>query len=158
MLVASGPVHRLPVSMRNWRMLRLEYQYRGSQVVQGTLIVTRSTSKRRLNWSLSQIYELGLISGTVYDGQWANGLLEAALNWNTTIPSNLLPGDYLIRWETLAIHQADTPQFYPECAQLHITGTGTAFPPSSYLVSIPGAWTATDPGVNIDVRTPHHFM
>lgn len=111
-----------------------------------------NTNTGGLKWF--KIYELGLISGTVYDGQWANGLLEAALNWNTTIPSNLLPGDYFIRWETLAIHQANTPQFYPECVQLHITGTGTAFPPPDYLVSIPGAWTATDPGVNIDVRTP----
>jgi hypothetical protein len=46
----------------------------------------------------------------------------------------------LIRWETLALHQADTPQFYPECAQLLITGSGTVFPTSDYIKTIPGAW------------------
>ncbi|KDN37334.1 hypothetical protein RSAG8_10222, partial [Rhizoctonia solani AG-8 WAC10335] len=98
-----------------------------------------------------KIYELGLISGTVYTGQWANGLLLANLKWDTIIPSNLKPGNYLIRWETLALHQSNTPQFYPECAQLQVTGSGTAFPASEYLVSIPGAWQASDPGVTIDI-------
>jgi hypothetical protein len=49
----------------------------------------------------------------------------------------------MIRWETLALHQANTPQWYPECAQLQITGSGTTFPTSEYLVSIPGAWKCT---------------
>ncbi|KAH7339990.1 glycosyl hydrolase family 61-domain-containing protein [Rhizoctonia solani] len=86
-----------------------------------------------------KIYELGLISGTVYTGKWANGLLMANLKWDTVIPSNLKPGNYLIRWETLALHQSNTPQFYPECAQLQVTGSGTAFPSTS------------DPGVTIDI-------
>ncbi|KAG9121400.1 hypothetical protein FRC07_002663 [Ceratobasidium sp. 392] len=98
-----------------------------------------------------KIYELGLISGTVYTGKWANGLLMANLKWETTIPANLKAGYYFIRWETLALHQANTPQFYPECAQLQVTGSGTAYPTSEYLVSIPGAWTASDPGVNINI-------
>ncbi|KAF8602543.1 hypothetical protein BDV93DRAFT_494528 [Ceratobasidium sp. AG-I] len=98
-----------------------------------------------------KIYELGLISGTVYTGKWANGLLMANLKWDTTIPANLLPGNYLIRWETLALHQSNTPQFYPECAQIKVTGSGTAFPTSEYLVSIPGAWKTSDPGVTIDI-------
>ncbi|CAE7189188.1 unnamed protein product [Rhizoctonia solani] len=111
----------------------------------GCTSVNSSTAK----WF--KIYELGLISGTVYTGKWANGLLLANLKWDTVIPSNLKPGNYLIRWETLAIHQSNTPQFYPECAQLQITGSGTAFPTSEYLVSIPGAWKASDPGVTIDI-------
>ncbi|QRV79835.1 glycoside hydrolase family 61 protein [Ceratobasidium sp. AG-Ba] len=98
-----------------------------------------------------KIYELGLISGTVYTGKWANGLLMANLKWDAVIPSNLQAGYYLIRWETLALHQSNTPQFYPECAQLQVTGSGTAFPTSDYLVSIPGAWQKSDPGVTIDI-------
>ncbi|KAG8741174.1 hypothetical protein FRC10_003219 [Ceratobasidium sp. 414] len=98
-----------------------------------------------------KIYELGLISGTVYTGKWANGLLMANLKWDTVIPANLQPGNYFIRWETLALHQANTPQFYPECAQLQITGSGTTFPTSDYLVPIPGAWQTSDPGVTIDI-------
>ena len=58
---------------------------------------------------------------------------------------------YHFRHELLALHQANTPQFYPECAQLIVTGSGTSSPSSDYLVSIPGAWGANDPGVNINV-------
>ncbi|KAF8750899.1 Glycosyl hydrolase family 61 [Rhizoctonia solani] len=68
-----------------------------------------------------------------------------------SIPSNLKAGYYLIRWETLALHQANTPQFYPECAQLQVTGGGSTVPTSDYLVKIPGAWKASDPGVTIDI-------
>ncbi|QRV94464.1 glycoside hydrolase family 61 protein [Ceratobasidium sp. AG-Ba] len=98
-----------------------------------------------------KIYELGLITGTVGKGSWANGLLMKNLKWDTVIPANLQAGNYMIRWETLALHQANTPQFYPECAQLQVTGGGSVFPTSDYLVSIPGAWKASDPGVTIDI-------
>jgi cellulase len=103
-----------------------------------------------------KIFEQGLISGTVGKGSWANGLLMKNLSWTTKIPSNLKAGYYLIRWETLALHQANTPQFYPECAQLQVSGGGSAFPTSEYLVKIPGAWKASDPGVTIDVSVPVH--
>ncbi|KAI0589965.1 Cel1 protein [Pyrenophora tritici-repentis] len=44
------------------------------------------------------------------------------------------------------------PLVYPECAQFTVTGSGTASPPSSALVSFPGAYSSTDPGIafNID--------
>ncbi|KAG9020649.1 hypothetical protein FS837_007992, partial [Tulasnella sp. UAMH 9824] len=53
--------------------------------------------------------------------------------------------------ETLALHQANAPQFYPECVQLIVGGSGTALPPAEYQVSIPGAWSASDPGVMVDI-------
>ena len=43
-----------------------------------------------------------------------------------------------LQHELLAIHQANTPQFYPECAQLEITGSGSATPTDEYLVTFPG--------------------
>lgn len=73
------------------------------------------------------------------------------LEWTATVPVALKPGAYLIRFELLALHQANTPQFYPECANLIVTGSGSAFPSSAYLAPIPGAWGANDPGVNIDI-------
>jgi hypothetical protein len=45
-----------------------------------------------------------------------------------------------------------TPQWYPECAQLVITGSGTASPSGSYLTAIPSYAAATDPGVYVSVR------
>ncbi|KAG8905186.1 GMP synthase (glutamine-hydrolyzing) [Tulasnella sp. 403] len=108
-----------------------------------------STNSASVKWF--KIAEQGLISGTLAAGQWANGILMANLKWPAKIPTNLKSGPYLIRYETLALHQANTPQFYPECVQVIVTGSGTAFPPDDYLVSIPGAWGANDPGVKVDI-------
>lgn len=40
-----------------------------------------------------------------------------------------------------------TKQFYPECAQLKVTGGGTSFPGDEYLVTFPGAYSNRDPGL-----------
>lgn len=37
------------------------------------------------------------------------------------------------------------------CANLIVTGGGSAFPSSDFLVPIPGAWGANDAGVNINI-------
>ncbi|THH30789.1 hypothetical protein EUX98_g3398 [Antrodiella citrinella] len=71
--------------------------------------------------------------------------------YRVTIPASLAPGEYMLRHELLAIHTSDSPQFYPECAQLVLTGSGIAQPSGSYLVKFPGAYSAADPGVTIDV-------
>lgn len=43
---------------------------------------------------------------------------------------------------------------YPECAQLKVTGSGTSSPPSSLLVSFPGAYSGTEPGVAFNIDRP----
>lgn len=73
------------------------------------------------------------------------------LKWSSKIPTNLAPGNYLIRHELLALHQQNTPQFYPECAQLVVTGSGSASPSSDFLYSIPAYASANDPGVNVSI-------
>jgi len=98
-----------------------------------------------------KIYHQGLVSGTQNAGKWAGDQVVDTLNWTTTIPTTLAPGNYLIRHELLALHQANNPQFYPECAQITISGSGTASPPSSALVSFPGAYSASDPGINFNI-------
>ncbi|KAH7121267.1 glycosyl hydrolase family 61-domain-containing protein [Dendryphion nanum] len=94
----------------------------------------------------------GLVSGTQQAGIWAGDTILDTLNWTATIPASLAPGEYLIRHDLIAVHQRDNPQFYPECAQLIVTGKGTVLPPASILLSFPGAYKATDPGIafNID--------
>ena len=57
----------------------------------------------------------------------------------------------MIRHELLALHQSNVPQFYPECAQLKVTGGQGKTPPSSYLVSFPGAYNPNDPSININI-------
>jgi len=75
-----------------------------------------------------------------------------------TIPSNLAPGNYLVRHEIIALHLATQPrgaEFYPGCSQLRIGGSQTGKPDDSELVSLPGAYSDDDPGIyDPDVYNP----
>ncbi|EKM56323.1 glycoside hydrolase family 61 protein [Phanerochaete carnosa HHB-10118-sp] len=98
-----------------------------------------------------KIDEAGLLSGTVFSGSWADGQMIADnSSWTTTIPSTVPSGNYLIRFETIALHSLPA-QFYPECAQIQITGGGNQAPTTDELVTFPGAYSSTDPGLDIDV-------
>ncbi|KAI1813640.1 glycosyl hydrolase family 61-domain-containing protein [Poronia punctata] len=70
------------------------------------------------------------------------------------IPSCLAPGYYLLRVEHIALHSAGSTggaQFYQACAQLHVSGSGTK---TFSGVSIPGAYSASDPGILINLYYP----
>ena len=57
-----------------------------------------------------------------------------------------------MRNEIIALHAAwEYPgaQFYPGCHQIEVTGSGSTVP-SSNLVSFPGAYKPTDPGIVYD--------
>ncbi|KAI1454997.1 glycoside hydrolase family 61 protein [Annulohypoxylon moriforme] len=70
-----------------------------------------------------------------------------------TIPQCLADGEYLFRIEHVALHSASSAggaQFYISCAQVRVSGgSGTAQPKE--LVSFPGAYKATDPGLMINI-------
>ncbi|KAG7441384.1 glycoside hydrolase [Guyanagaster necrorhizus] len=93
------------------------------------------------------------------DGKWAATDImvdEQDSVWYWTIPSGLQAGQYLVRHEIIALHQAETypgAQFYPGCSQIEVTGSGSDFPDSSYLVSFPGAYAGTDPGITFNMYT-----
>lgn len=73
------------------------------------------------------------------------------------MPSNLAAGNYLLRHEIIALQNGVFPgraEFYPSCSQLTVSGSGTGKPAASELVKFPGAYSATDPGVLVDVRRP----
>jgi hypothetical protein len=74
-----------------------------------------------------------------------NGLLAVKL------PSNLLGGDYLVRPEILALHNAANgdPQFYVGCAQIFLQSTGNLVPEST--VSIPGYVKAGEESVSFNI-------
>ncbi|CAN8102114.1 unnamed protein product [Discula destructiva] len=70
---------------------------------------------------------------------------------NVKIPSDLAPGDYLLRAEALALHTAGSTgnaQFYMTCYQITVAGTGAASPAT---VKLPGAYAASDPGILINI-------
>ncbi|KAG0647413.1 putative endo-beta-1 [Hyphodiscus hymeniophilus] len=67
------------------------------------------------------------------------------------IPSDIPSGDYLLRAEVIALHvagQLDGAQFYMSCYQITVTGGGSASPPT---VLLPGAYSANDPGILINI-------
>ncbi|KAF7433663.1 Esterase/lipase/thioesterase [Pleurotus ostreatus] len=106
-------------------------------------------SANSLKWF--KIDQSGLISGTVGNGYWGSGkMIDNNNTWTTTIPSSVPSGNYLIRFETIALHSLPA-QFYPECAQITITGGGNKAPSASELVSFPGAYKSTDPGINLNL-------
>lgn len=71
--------------------------------------------------------------------------------YSYTIPSCLAAGYYLVRHEIIALHAAYSypgAQFYPGCHQLQVTSSGSTKP--SNLVSFPGAYVGSDPGITYD--------
>ncbi|KAI1643311.1 glycoside hydrolase family 61 protein [Daldinia loculata] len=80
---------------------------------------------------------------------------QGATQVTTKIPSCIPAGDYLLRVEHIALHSAGSvggAQTYISCAQLTVTGGGSKTPTN--LVSFPGAYKATDPGILINIYYP----
>ncbi|GAA6052263.1 hypothetical protein JCM3770_007407 [Rhodotorula araucariae] len=68
------------------------------------------------------------------------------------VPSDLAPGKYLMRFEITALHEAwkaGGAQFYPNCAQVEVTGDGKTALPAG--VAIPGFFAKSTPGIVWDV-------
>jgi len=84
--------------------------------------------------------------------KWAvDTLLSNNGKWTVKLPSNIASGDYLIRNEIIALHSASNQggaQFYIGCAQLSITGGGSASPSG---VKFPGAYSAQDKGILVSI-------
>jgi lytic cellulose monooxygenase (C1-hydroxylating) len=73
----------------------------------------------------------------VYDGA----------NLDISIPATLKSGKYLLRHEMLNL-QSGGIQFFPNCIQLQVTGSGTRLPSDNELVSFPGAYSKVSSGAN----------
>ncbi|OAL56991.1 hypothetical protein IQ07DRAFT_24827 [Pyrenochaeta sp. DS3sAY3a] len=68
------------------------------------------------------------------------------------IPADLVAGDYLLRAEVIALHTAQSSggaQLYMSCYQMTVTGGGTNSPAT---VKFPGAYKASDPGLQINIH------
>ena len=73
--------------------------------------------------------------------------------WSSRIPASIAPGNYLVRHELIALHQANAPQFYPECAQIVVTGSGSKEPDSSYKTAIPGYCKDSDANIRVPINS-----
>ncbi|KAF9480514.1 glycoside hydrolase family 61 protein [Pholiota conissans] len=88
------------------------------------------------------------------NGAWAvDNLLTARGKHNIIVP-NLPAGDYLLRAEILALHEANVAyasnpvrgiQLYMNCVQIRITSSGTQSLPSGS--TFPGLYTPSTPGI-----------
>lgn len=71
------------------------------------------------------------------------------------IPACIENGEYLIRFEQIGLHSASSAggaQLYLSCTQVSVTGGSGSYSPS--LMSFPGAYSATDPGLMINIYYP----
>lgn len=71
---------------------------------------------------------------------------------NFTMPQNIAPGNYIFRQEIIALHLANEKggaEFYPSCSRITVSGSGTGTPTDDELVSLPGAYSDTDPGIYV---------
>jgi hypothetical protein len=103
------------------------------------------------NASWFKIQEQGRVTS---GGAWFMSLMNDGSPANVTIPSNIAPGNYIMRHELLALQIAQTEggaEWYPACVQMTIGGNGTGAPTSGELVKLPGAYNDTEPGVVVDV-------
>lgn len=74
---------------------------------------------------------------------------------NFTVPTALPSGEYLVRMEALALHDAADfggAQWYISCGQIVVTGGGNGSP--GPLVAIPGVYTGYEPGIMLNIYYP----
>ena len=130
------------------------------------------------HWGPVQVYLTKVSDATTADGStgwfkifsnsWskkAGGSVGDDDNWGTRdlstccgrmdvkIPSDIASGDYLLRAEALALHtagQANGAQFYVSCYQISVSGGGGTASPAT--VKFPGAYSANDPGIKINIH------
>ncbi|KAE8141805.1 glycosyl hydrolase family 61-domain-containing protein [Aspergillus pseudotamarii] len=109
-----------------------------------------SVNKTRLEFF--KIEEAGLLDNSKSPGKWASDKLMAANNtWTVNIPSDIAAGNYVLRHEIIALHNAmsdNGAQAYPQCINLKVTGGGTATPKGIPATQF---YTPTDPGILVDI-------
>ncbi|RYP61829.1 hypothetical protein DL770_009698 [Monosporascus sp. CRB-9-2] len=106
------------------------------------------TSASAGSLSFTKISEEGLLSGS-NPGTWSSDTLIAQdFSSDVRIPSNLAPGNYVLRHEIIALHSAGNPngaQAYPQCLNVRVGGSGSSKLPSG--TSATQLYSANDPGI-----------
>ncbi|KAH8597001.1 glycoside hydrolase [Bisporella sp. PMI_857] len=101
-----------------------------------------------------------------YDTKWATQYLFDQGNvWYTKIPECIEPGEYLVRHEIIALSACSVVgkcQFYPSCHQVKVLASGKATKAvsSDYLVTFPGGYSPTEPGIlwNTNTQLPANYV
>lgn len=112
-----------------------------------------AVDKLQLEWfKIAELGQISLGAGGGTPGVWAaDELIAAGGNWSVTIPSSITAGNYILRNEILALHSAydvGAAQFYPQCANIQITGGGNVTPSGVVGTSL---YNENDPGVHYNI-------
>ncbi|KAJ5798606.1 uncharacterized protein N7503_007902 [Penicillium pulvis] len=99
-----------------------------------------------------KISGVGLVSDTDVPGTWGDDQLIANNNsWLVEIPPTIEAGYYVLRNEIIALHSAeesDGAQNYPQCFNLHVTGSGTENPTGVLGTKL---YSSTDAGILVNI-------
>lgn len=107
---------------------------------------------QQLTWVKFQ--EVGRLRAGPMPGFWGSDqLTKDGSTITMKIPEGLETGEYMMRHEILALHDAhaNDPQFYPMCASLQITGDGSSPLPSAQGIKLPGGYKADDPNLHVNI-------
>ncbi|KAL4734760.1 glycosyl hydrolase family 61-domain-containing protein [Aspergillus similis] len=102
----------------------------------------RGGSPRR---PLPQTVVICLYIFSAVPGTWAN------FSRTVNIPPDIASGNYVLRYEIIALHSAenkDRAQSYPQCINLKIIGSGTATPAGTLGTEL---YTETDAGIYFNI-------
>ncbi|KAI0020440.1 carbohydrate-binding module family 1 protein [Xylariomycetidae sp. FL0641] len=89
------------------------------------------------------------------DGWGTNDLNKCCGKMDVKIPDDTPAGDYLLRAEVIALHTASSAggaQFYMSCYQLSVAGGSTSAAAAPAGVKLPGAFKASDPGIQVNIH------
>ncbi|KAK2021361.1 family 61 glycosyl hydrolase [Colletotrichum zoysiae] len=104
------------------------------------------------NLQFFKVDAVGLVDGSKAPGKWASDDMIAKNNsWTLTIPSNLAAGRYVLRHETIALHDAGRDggaQNYPQCINLDVHGGGSEKPSGVKATQL---YKASDAGIKINI-------
>ena len=90
-------------------------------------------------------------------GEWASlKIIQNDGKNRVLIPPKLAPGEYILRTEMIALHEADDiyngtrgAQFYPSCSQIKVTQGGNLSPPGTF--DFVGGYKKDDPGIHFNI-------
>ncbi|KIO25716.1 glycoside hydrolase family 61 protein, partial [Tulasnella calospora MUT 4182] len=102
-----------------------------------------------------KIHQVDFVQGT---HTWVQSqTLYKGLPFNFTLPEDLPNGDFIMRHEVIALHNAMSQggaEIFPQCIQVTIDCGGGKIPAAT--ARFPGGYSATDPGILINVRQRRH--
>ncbi|KAG9121281.1 hypothetical protein FRC07_002814 [Ceratobasidium sp. 392] len=112
----------------------------------------------------AKFFKIGQTGQTSGAGSaWVQASIKNGKSYTLTLPTNLPPGDYIMRHELIALHFADTQkngaQFYPACIQLRVSGgSASSKVISAQTVSFPGGYVAGDKSLFVPNLHKNNFV